>query len=97
MLYLGWIVAGFLGGLLLALTLWRHEKRRSLRANFSRLEVFQGRSYQEIWAMANQAPSTLIQKADGSALATWRETGYCITLDFNAQGLCLGVVDEQIT
>ena len=31
MLYLGWIVAGFLGSLLLALTLWRHEKRRSLR------------------------------------------------------------------
>lgn len=97
MLYLGWIVAGFLGGLLLTLTLWRHEKRRSLRTNFSRLEIFQGRSYQEIWAMANQAPSTLIQKADGSVLATWRETGYCITLGFDAQGLCLGVVDEQIT
>lgn len=35
MLYLGWIVAGFLGGLLLALTLWRHEKRRSLRTNIA--------------------------------------------------------------
>ena len=45
MLYLGWIVAAFLGGFLLALWFWQRKTRRSLRERFSRVESFQGQSY----------------------------------------------------
>ena len=48
MLYLGWIVAAFLGGFLLALWLWQRKTRRSLRERFSQVEAFQGRSYREV-------------------------------------------------
>ena len=50
LIYLGWIVAAFLGGFLLAL--WQRKKRHSLRENFSRVEFFKGRGYREIVAIA---------------------------------------------
>ena len=79
LIYLGWIVAAFLGGFLLAL--WQRKKHHSLRENFARVEFFK--------------PNSIIQQADGRIIKVWKESGYSISLEFDAQDICLGVMDEQ--
>jgi len=91
--YLGWIVAAFLGGFLLAL--WQRKKYHSLRENFARVEFFKGRGYREILTIAGAKPNSIIQQANGNTLKTWREAGYSISLTFDKQDICLGVQDEQ--
>lgn len=94
MLYLGWIVAAFLGGFLLALGL--KHRRRSLRESFARVDSYQGRSYREVLSIAGMKPSTVIRNADGTSQCTWQERDYSITLAFDTRDMCTGVVDEQI-
>ncbi len=94
MLYLGWIVAAFLGGFLLATTL--RKRTRSLRENFARFDAYQGRSYREVLSIAGAKPVTVICLPDGTAQKTWREGDYNITLAFDARDVCLGVIDEHI-
>ena len=91
--YLGWIVAAFLGGFLLALR--QRRKRPSLRDNFARVERFNGRSYREILAIAGARPDSIIQQADGRSIRVWKEFGYSISLGFDESDVCLGVMDEQ--
>ena len=91
--YLGWIVAAFLGGFLLALR--QRKNRPSLRENFARVEFFKGRSYREILAIAGAKPSSIIQQADGRIIKVWKECGYSISLGFDENDICLGVMDEQ--
>lgn len=91
--YLGWIVASFLGGFLLAL--WQQKKRPSLRENFARVELFQGRGYREILAIAGAKPDSIIRQANGRVIKVWKEIGYSISLEFDAQDICLGVMDEK--
>ena len=93
LVYLGWIVAAFLGGFLLAL--WQRKKHHSLRENFARVEFFKGRGYREIVAIAGAKPNSIIQQADGRIIKVWKECGYSISLGFDAQDICLGVMDEQ--
>ena len=57
LIYLGWIVAAFLGGFLLAL--WQRKKHHSLRENFARVEFFKGRGYREIVAIAGAKPNSI--------------------------------------
>jgi len=90
--YLGWIVAAFLGGFLLAH--WQRKKCHSLRENFARVEVFKGRGYREILAIAGTKPNSIIQLANGRIIKVWKEIGYSISLEFDAQDICLGVQDE---
>ena len=94
MLYLGWIVAAFLGGFLLATTL--RKRTRSLRENFARFDAYQGRSYREVLSIAGAKPVTVICLPDGTAQKIWREGDYNITLAFDARDVCLGVIDEHI-
>ena len=96
MLYLGWVIAAFLGGFLLALSLRQRKARCSLRENFSRIETFQGRSYREVLTIAGARPGTVIHQADGTTQKIWREKGYFIALAFDARDICLGVIDEHI-
>ena len=96
MLYLGWIVAAFLGGFLLALWFWQRKKRFSMRENFSRVEAFRGRSYREVLSIAGAKPSAIVHRTDGGTQKIWREEGYFIALAFDARDICLGVIDEQI-
>ena len=91
--YLGWIVAAFLGGFLLALR--QRKKRPSLRDNFARVERFNVRSYREILAIAGVRPDSIIQQADGRSIRVWKEFGYSISLGFDESDVCLGVMDEQ--
>ena len=93
LIYLGWIAAAFLGGFLLAL--WQRKKHHSLRENFARVEFFKGRGYREIVAIAGSRPNSIIQQADGHIIKVWKEIGYSISLEFDAQDICLGVMDEQ--
>ena len=93
LIYLGWILAAFLGGFLLAL--WQRKKHHSLRENFSRVEFFKGRGYRESVAIAGAKPNSIIQQADGRIIKVWKEIGYSISLEFDAQDICLGVMDEQ--
>lgn len=90
--YLGWIVAAFLGGFLLAL--WQRKKHPSLRENFARVEFFKGRGYREILTIAGAKPNSIVQKADGGFIKIWKEAGYSITLEFDDRDICLGVMDE---
>ena len=94
-LYFGWIVAAFLGGFLLALVLGGGQKRHPLRENFSEVETFRGMSYQEVLAIADAKPNTIVHQTDGTTQMVWREKGYAITLAFDAREVCLGVIDEQ--
>lgn len=91
-IYLGWIAAAFLAGVLF--TLWMKGRRPSLRQRVSIAAVFRGKTYREITREID-APQTIIQQPDGRSLRTWREDGYSISLLFDAQDLCLGVTDES--
>ena len=90
--YLGWIVAAFLGGFLVALR--QMKKSSSLRENFSRVEIFSGRSYREILSIAGTKPHSVIHQADGRVIKIWKECEYSISLEFDAQDSCIGVMDE---
>lgn len=92
LVYLGWIVSAFLGGFLLAH--WQRKKHHSLRENFARVEVFKGRGYREIVTIAGAKPNSIIQLANGRIIKVWKEIGYSISLEFDAQDICLGVQDE---
>ena len=72
--YLGWIVAAFLGGFLLAHRQWKRSQ--SLRDNFARVECF-------------------TEKANGRIVRVWKEHGYSIALEFDADDMCLGVREER--
>ena len=91
LIYLGWIAAAFLAGILLALRMKNHGS--SLRKRVKDAAVFRGKTYQEIKREID-APQTVLRQADGRTLRTWREDGYSISLLFDPQDLCLGVEDE---
>ena len=93
LIYLGWIVAAFLGGFLLAYS--QLKKRHALRDNFARVEMYQGRTYREILTMVGAKPNSVVHQANGLTLRTWQEPGYAITLLFDRHDVCLGVEDES--
>ena len=92
LIYLGWIAAAFLAGILFAL--WLKARRSSLRQRVLDAAVFRGKTYQEITREID-APQTIIRQTDGRTLRTWQEDGYSISLLFDAQDLCLGVESES--
>ena len=93
LIYLGWIIAAFLGGFLLAYC--QRKKRQSLQERFTPVEMYQGRTYREILTMAGAKPNSVVHQADGRTLRTWQEPGYAITLLFDRRDVCLGVADES--
>ena len=92
LIYLGWIAAAFLAGILL--TLWLKARRPSLRQRVKEAAVFRGKVLPEIVREIGE-PQTDTRQKDGRSLRTWQEDGYSVTLLFDAQGLCLGVEDEH--
>jgi len=87
LIYLGWIVAAFLAGILLA------RRKPTLQQRVSKLGVFAGRSYAEILRTMD-APQTETRQTDGHTLRTWRNRDYSISLLFDGREMCLGVEDE---
>ena len=92
LVYLGWIAAAFMAGILFAG--WIKSRRPSLQTRVEKAGYFRGKSYKEILREMN-APQTVIQQTDGRTLRTWQEDGYSISLLFDAQDLCLGVESER--
>ena len=92
LVYLGWIAAAFMAGILFAG--WIKSRRPSLQTRVEKAGYFRGKSYKEILREMN-APQTIIRQPDGSTLRTWQEDGYSISLLFDAQDLCLGVESER--
>lgn len=92
LVYLGWIAAAFLAGMLFAE--WLKRRRPSLQARVKRAAVFRGKTYQEVLSEMS-APQSTIQRTDGRTLRTWQEDGYSISLLFDAGDLCLGVESEK--
>ena len=91
LLYLGWILAAFLAGILLN-GLWRLRKP-TLQQRVARMGMFAGRSYAEILRALGEPQHTQTHD-DGSLARTWRSDNYSLTLRFDAQGTCQGVMQE---
>lgn len=93
-LYLGWIIAAFLAGLLLGK--WPKKQKMKLQERFDRLNICKGLSYVEILQHMQAAPRITDRNADGVTERTWADEGYSITLTFDRQDICLGVTDEVV-
>lgn len=96
MLYLGWVVAAFLGGMLLTGWILLRRKQCSLKQRLSEVETYMGKSYAQVLAIAQTAPQATIHRANGQVLRTWRDGGYAISLLFDEHNICLGVEDEKV-
>ena len=94
LLYLGWVVAAFLGGFLVAC--WHRKKQPDLAKRFSRIIRYRGIRYAEIVEAVGIAPQWESRKANGQIVRTWSNSRYSITLLFDEADICLGVEDEQI-
>ena len=96
MLYLGWIIAAFLAGIILAVALmaWR-EKRTTLRERFEGLGLTLGKGYAEIAAAVKVSPRMIEARPHSQTLRTWQEGDYSISLLFDSQDYCLGVMEER--
>ena len=93
-IYLGWIIAAFLAGLLLGK--WPKKQKMKLQERFDRLNICKGMSYVEILQHLQAAPRITDRNADGVTERTWVDEGYSITLTFDRQDICLGVTDEVV-
>ena len=87
-IYLGWIAAAFLAGVLLML-----RRKPTLQQRVNQMGVFAGRTYAEI-LQTMDAPQTETRQTDGRTLRTWRNQDYSISLLFDGRDMCLGVEDE---
>jgi len=93
-LYVGWIIAAFLAGLLLGK--WPKKQKMKLQERFDKLNICKGMSYVEILHHVQAAPRITNRNADGITKRTWADEGYSITLTFDRQDICLGVQDEML-
>ena len=93
-IYLGWIIAAFLAGLLLGK--WPKKQKMKLQERFDRLNTCKGMSYAEILQRVQAAPRITDCNTDGVTERTWVDEGYSITLTFDRQDICLGVTDEVV-
>ncbi len=93
MLYLGWIVAAFLaGGIITSLFFTR---RRTLRERFVAMGSLVGWEYAQIMAEVKASPQRTVREANGQTLRAWEEGNYFISLLFDKNDVCLGVMDER--
>ena len=93
MLYLGWIVAAFLaGGIITAIYFTR---RRTLRERLVSMGPLVGREYAQIAAEVKTAPQNTIREAKGQTLRAWEDGNYFVSLLFDKNDICLGVMEER--
>ena len=93
-LYIGWIIAAFLAGLLLEK--WPKKQKVKLQERFDRLNIRKGMSYVEILQHVQAAPRITDRNANGVTERTWVDEGYSIKLTFDRLDICLGMTDEQV-
>lgn len=80
-LYLGWIIAAFLAGLLLGK--WPKKRKMKLQERFDRLNICKGMSYVEILQHVQAAPRITDRNANGDTKRTWVNEEYSTTLTFD--------------
>ena len=93
-LYLGWIIAAFLAGLLLGK--WPKKQKMKLQKQFDKLNICKGMSYVEILQHVQAAPRITDRNANGVTERTWADERYSIKLTFDRQDICLGVTEERL-
>ena len=93
MLYLGWIVAAFLaGGIMTALFFIKHK---TLRERLAAMGPLVGRACAQIAAAVKAAPQSTVRQANGQTLRAWEEGHYFVSLLFDKNDICLGVMEER--
>lgn len=90
--WIGWIVAAFLAGVMAMQ--WIQHRRPSLRQKVSQIGSFAGKAYVQILREL-AVPQTEHPQRDGGVLRTWYGRDYCISLLFDEQDMCLGVMEES--
>ena len=75
-LYIGWIIAAFLAGLLFGK--WPKKQKMKLKERFDRLNICMGMSYVEILQRVEAAPRITDRNANGVTERTWVEEQYSI-------------------
>lgn len=93
-IYLGWIIAAFLTGLLLGK--WPRKQKVKMQERFDRLNICKGMSYVDILQRVQAAPRITDRNANGVTERTWADEGYSIKLMFDRHDICLGVHDEWL-
>ncbi len=93
MLYLGWVAAAFLTGIVIMLLRTGHKP--TLRQRSEAVGAFRGMRYDEVMERLERAPQRTVERADGQTLRQWQEDEYSITLLFDGSGVCLGVEEER--
>ena len=93
-LYIGWIIAAFLAGLLLGK--WPKKQKMKLQERFDKLNICKGMSYVEILQRVQAAPRITDRNANGDTERTWADEGYSIKLTFDRYDICIGVQDEWL-
>lgn len=93
-LYIGWIIAAFLAGLLLGK--WPEKQKMKLQERFDKLNICKGMSYVEILQRVQAAPRITDRNANGDTERTWADEGYSIKLTFDRHDICIGVQDEWL-
>lgn len=93
MLYLGWIAAAFLTGVLIMLL--RMECKPTLWQRSEAVGSFRGMRYDEVLERLGSGPCHTELWPDGRTLRRWQERRYSISLLFDTSGVCLGVLDER--
>ena len=94
LLYLGWMIAAFLGGFLLARR--RRGKRPDMARRLASLSRYRGASYMDILEAAGAPPCWQTRKANGQLVRTWSDGRYSLSLLFDQADVCLGVEDERM-
>lgn len=90
---LGWIIAAFLAGVLLAGVF--HKPQKSLRRRFAAIDCYRGLSSAQIVAAIQADPDTIIHLQGGQSLMVWKERRYTMVLRFDQHHVCLGVEEEK--
>ena len=93
MLYLGWIIAAFLAGSITTALFF--TKRKTLRERFVAMGRLVGRDYAQIAAEVKAAPQTTVCQANGQTLRAGEEGNYYVSLLFDKNDICLGVMEER--
>ena len=93
MLYLGWIVAAFLSGCIV--TALFMSKRRTLRERVLSICPLVDRDYSQSREHLKTEPQSTITQPNGQKLRAWEDGRYFISMLFDQNERCLGVMDER--
>ncbi len=92
MLYLDWIAAAFMAGVIVSQ--WHRSHRPGLRKRSETTDSFAGLKYDEVAEHFGCLPCMTVRRANGTVLHRWQQGKYAIALLFDSASVCLGVEEE---